>query len=762
MDTFKFERTKAKTNIEKKQGRTPRHYKTMRIGLVLAAMMFGGVFYGLATMHTPETEAIEPSSFNAGYLIDDSVFYNPNTMTVAEIQKLLDEKSPACDMWGTGLISGRKYPDGTWVPAGTTRAQYAKVMREKYGNTKYHDPPYVCINKYYENPETHQTLYETQGIATAGMKSAAQIIYDVAQEYSINPQVLLVMIKKESLVWGDNWPLKYEYDTVMGYGCPDNAPCNGAYYGFYNQVQKAAWQLKYYREHPTSYRYKPGQNNNIQYHPNLACGTKQVYLGNIATTSLYIYTPYTPNDAALRAYPGTGDGCSSYGNRNFYMFFREWFGDTYGKKIDANVYDLASGKYRIVPISNLDTSLQPIGNSLSLLPRQNNNGDTYTITKQSDETYILTNDSVNMSLDVENNSTAIGTSILIWRNHGENNQRWKIYRNNNGTYTFATLLSLDMALTNNNGSIQLDHYSKNNSNMQFYLVSVESSVIDESISYRIQSVANTNLYFDIYNNITPNDTYGLLSTYRKKEGESNNQTFKFTLDKTGYYRIVNTVSNLNITTSNTDFSNLGAITVAQNKNECGQLWSIKKSDDGSLSFISACSEKAIDLNIDNGKVILFTSHGRDNQKWRLIATFRRSLEEGVYTISSALSPDYKLTSNGYLKDISLTNTSTPTKFTLKYDEYDGSYQFIDENGLAVDLANDSLEKGSNIISFKNHSKYNQRWFLTPVRDGYYSISSLLSSKNIDIWDNNLNNGKIIQWTPHAGNNQLWKFEKVRN
>lgn len=121
MRTFKLKQFKAKTNIEKNQGRTPRHYKTMRIGLVLAAMMFGGVFYGLATMHTPETEAIEPSSFNAGYLIDDSVFYNPNTMAVAEIQRLLDEKSPACDMWGTGLISGRKYPDGTWVPAGTFR-----------------------------------------------------------------------------------------------------------------------------------------------------------------------------------------------------------------------------------------------------------------------------------------------------------------------------------------------------------------------------------------------------------------------------------------------------------------------------------------------------------------------------------------------------------------------------------------------------------------------------------------------------------------
>ena len=333
----------------------------MRIGLVLAAMMFGGVFYGLATMHTPETEAIEPSSFNAGYLIDDSVFYDSNTMTAVEIQKFLDDKSPACDMWGTGLITGRTYPDGSKVTTGTTRAAYSKVMREKYGKTQYHDPPYVCINKYYENPETHQTLYETQGVATAGMKSAAQIIYDVAQEYSINPQVLLVMIKKESLVWGDNWPLKYEYNTVMGYGCPDNAPCNEAYYGFYNQVQKAAWQFKYYREHPTSYHYKPNQNNNVYYHLNMACGTKQVYLENIATTSLYIYTPYTPNDAALRAYPGTGDGCSSYGNRNFYMFFKEWFGDTYEKinPITQKYNSLKNAKDILgEPVSEIKTTVE--------------------------------------------------------------------------------------------------------------------------------------------------------------------------------------------------------------------------------------------------------------------------------------------------------------------------------------------------------------------------------------------------------------------
>lgn len=70
MNTFKFDNFKAKTNTEK----TPKSHKTMRIGLFLAAIAFCAVFYGLALSRIPETEAIEPSSFDAGYLIDDSIF----------------------------------------------------------------------------------------------------------------------------------------------------------------------------------------------------------------------------------------------------------------------------------------------------------------------------------------------------------------------------------------------------------------------------------------------------------------------------------------------------------------------------------------------------------------------------------------------------------------------------------------------------------------------------------------------------------------
>ena len=55
---------------------------------------------------------------------------------------------------------------------------------------------------------------------------------------------------------------------------------------------------------------------------------RRCYIQNQATANLYYYTPYQPNAAALRAGYGEGDGCSAYGNRNFYQYFTDWFGST--------------------------------------------------------------------------------------------------------------------------------------------------------------------------------------------------------------------------------------------------------------------------------------------------------------------------------------------------------------------------------------------------------------------------------------------------
>lgn len=70
-----------------------------------------------------------------------------------------------------------------------------------------------------------------------------------------------------------------------------------------------------------------GALNYVRYNPNAGCGGSDVYIENKATALLYIYTPYQPNEAALKAGAGEGDACSTYGNRNFAIIYNSMFGN---------------------------------------------------------------------------------------------------------------------------------------------------------------------------------------------------------------------------------------------------------------------------------------------------------------------------------------------------------------------------------------------------------------------------------------------------
>ena len=272
------------------------------------------------------------SEFNPGRIIDDEIFYDSKAMgSAADVQRFIEQHTPACDTWGTG-------PSGY---GNLTRAQYATQIKH------WHGPPYACLQNYHENPSNGDNSFSHGGGAFPGGISAGQIIWDAAQRYRINPQVLLVMLRKESSgpLFADSWPLKSQYKYAMGYACPDSGPgysanCDAEKAGFYKQVDKAAWKLRKYRNEIQNYNYQPGRVNRILYNPNPACGYKDVYIENYATASLYIYTPYVPNDAALAAYPGTAH-CGAYGNRNFFYMFQEWFGSTSRSDI---IGDISTGK----------------------------------------------------------------------------------------------------------------------------------------------------------------------------------------------------------------------------------------------------------------------------------------------------------------------------------------------------------------------------------------------------------------------------------
>ncbi len=265
---------------------------------------------GLFLLNSPQGSALSGSQFNRGNIINDSLFYRESSLSISSIQTFLNNKVPNCDTNGEEMHS-----------SGVTRAEY--------GTSQGVPPPYRCLKS--------RLLSTTSKGASAGLckamsaktgQTAAQIIYSVSKACGIDSKVLLVMLQKEQALITDEWPWPIQYKIAMGYGCPDTAPCDSQYYGFFNQVYNAARQFKRYAKSPSSYNYRSGRTNYIQYNPKASCGGRNVYIENKATAGLYNYTPYTPNNATLGVDLGETVTCGAYGNKNFWWYYNIWFGST--------------------------------------------------------------------------------------------------------------------------------------------------------------------------------------------------------------------------------------------------------------------------------------------------------------------------------------------------------------------------------------------------------------------------------------------------
>jgi hypothetical protein len=325
------------------------------------AILFLFGIIGTISLPINHVTALSGSEFKASRIIDDAVFFNKSTMSAQQIQEFLNSKVPMCDTWGTKPSGHSGYP---------TRADWGAAN----GNPA----PYTCLRELVQDVPaiTNSGSDLCKGSLSAGRKSAAEIIYDVSQACGINPQVLIVLLQKEQSLVTDDWPWPRQYRSATGYGCPDTAPCDAEFYGFYNQLYQAAKAYKRYAANPTNYNYRAGRNNTILYNPNASCGSSSVFIENQATANLYIYTPYQPNQAALNNLYGVGDSCSAYGNRNFWRMFNDWFGSTHAinstivlsKPLSTNVInntvvagDVISASYEVANLASYSVNAGALG-----------------------------------------------------------------------------------------------------------------------------------------------------------------------------------------------------------------------------------------------------------------------------------------------------------------------------------------------------------------------------------------------------------------
>jgi hypothetical protein len=307
--------------------------KYSKLLLAIAVIVLGFTAFSTLTAH---------ASFNKDLLMDDTVFEDTGSMSAGAIDNFLNGNAGSC----ISPNSGFRTPD----PQGWSSAQ----GRYLFG-----------------------------GNVTAG-----QAIYDTAQLYHVNPQVILATMQKEqSLVTGSagcypNTPDPASATPMnnacgsgtrsctlacthaggcmtiaMGYGCPNY--CNAADEGFSMQLTLGTWLLRFGEQRAygnlTGYVGYESGDENFTYNGPMTPGQRQrsasdslhsydgsyttvngvgVSISTGATAALYNFTPFTS------------------GNQSFVNIFEGWFGGTvsgsyYSCHNSSNVPGVPTGEHVI-------------------------------------------------------------------------------------------------------------------------------------------------------------------------------------------------------------------------------------------------------------------------------------------------------------------------------------------------------------------------------------------------------------------------------
>ena len=270
-------------------------------GLLLLVLILGVGIAGGATI-TPSTDtsggacAAPPCpapGWDPGNIISDQVFFNPTAMSEPQVRAFITTQGADCH---------------------TLYCLHTVTVTA---------PP-IAGNRYCQ-PYPGGTDVDV-----------AALIVGLSLSCGVNPQVLLVTLQRESQLLTRTDPTPASYTAAFGWNCPDTGPggtadCDPGAAGLVNQAVGVATQFARYRTDPDRYPYRAGQTATIPFNlPGSGCGGAAVTIANTATAALYNYTPYQPNQAAITNYPGSGDRCSSYGNRNFFYLFQQYFGPTGG------------------------------------------------------------------------------------------------------------------------------------------------------------------------------------------------------------------------------------------------------------------------------------------------------------------------------------------------------------------------------------------------------------------------------------------------
>ena len=706
------------------------------LGVLVFAMVFSFVFLAQKNgKMSEETSAANLAEFRPGYIISDYQMTDYESMDEGEIRHWLDVMN-SCPT--TTRFSGN--------------ANY---------NWHYEYGHYICLSQEHFGDRDGEIGFQYS-------ETAAHIIWQAAQDYKINPKVLLVLLQKETGLITDPIPNDWDYRRATGYGCPDTAACSEKYYGFKNQVRNAAYLFRIVMDGNSSYY--PIGNNNVRYNPNPDCGSSMVYIENLATSALYRYTPYQPNAEALAAGYGTAYPCGSYGNRNFFSYYQDWFGgitDGVLKVPESSV--VIEGEYNIISGLRSDAAIDikwgssDDGANIQLYTANGTDAQKWKIESDGDGSYIIRNAVNGKSLDVLAAGIWNYTNVQLYAYNESCAQKWHLVENSDGSYAIYSVCSgrvLDVANGNSGDGANVQIYQPNKSLAQkWYLKPVKT--LDDG-EYVISAGKVGGKVIDIVGGTDEAKDGTNVQIYQENSTEA--QKWKVAYGEDGYYTIKNLATDKVLDVVGANAKSGANVQLYSSNNTCAQKWIIEGNESKGYRILSACSRVPLGVYKDNVQINADSSEG---EKWYFSEV--KPIKEGSYIIRSALNNDMVIDLTGASSalganiQIYVDNGSLAQKWKIT-ENNDETYTITNfDNGNAIDVVAGGVWDTTNVQSYVSNGTCAQKWKIGRNDDLTYTFYSACSGKALDISNGQAYLSNNVQiYSSNGTKAQKWKMTMTAN
>lgn len=382
-------------------------------------------------------------------------------------------------------------------------------------------------------------------------------------------------------------------------------------------------------------------------------------------------------------------------------------------------------------------------------------------------------------IDVEGNSKVKGANILQWQYHGGDNQKWIIKDAGNGTYNIISKsnnLYLDVPESKAENGTNIQVWSESGANNQKFKFERQDKNNDipqgtQTISdgvYSIKSALDNKYVLEITASSLENG--GNLEIWTN--GSTANQKFNVKYLGNGYYTLQALHSEKYIDVPSSEKKAGTNLAQWQYFGGDNQQWVIRDAGDGYYNIISKCNGLYVDITQSkaaNGtNVGLWTKNDSENQKFKfekpVALKGTQTIEDGTYIISSALNNSYVIDVPGSSKNngesISLwrNGLTDNQRFNISYIG-DGYYTIkAVHSGKALEVANGSTIIGTKVTQYTENSADAQKWIIKDAGDGYYNIISKNSELYMEVVGGDAKAGADIAIKNRSwDNDQKFKF-----